>query len=130
MWFRLPKGTSGVSVEMQEFKVEVVDVEGLGYFRAPDYLAPKIIDIPGFAVALPPETDLEDFPPGRAASPNDSAIADLANQLQATTADRDSINSRLQSALSQIELLGQEINRLRDLNVELQAKLDSDGKKK
>lgn len=130
MWFRMPRGTSGVSVEMQEFKVEVVDAEGLGYFRAPDYLAPKIIDLPGFAVALPPDnTDLEDFPPGKGATPNDSAIADLAAQLQATTADRDSVSQRLHAALSQIDLLGEEINRLRGVNQELQTKLDEKAKK-
>jgi hypothetical protein len=131
MWFAMPKGTSGIAVELQEFKVEVVDAEGIGYFRAPDYLAPKIIDLPGFRVSIPPtNTDLEDFPPGKGASPNDSAIADLAAQLQATTMSRDDAHQRLQAALSQIDLLGVEINRLRNVNSELQTKLDEGAKKK
>jgi len=123
MWFRLPVGTAGLSVELQQFEQEVVDAEGFGYFRAPDYLAPKILDLPGFAHVLKPEgTDLEDFPPGRSASPTDNAIADLATQLKATEIDRDSINDRLHQALGQIELLGAEITRLKELNSKLEEK--------
>lgn len=122
MWFRLPKGTSGVSVELQEFETEVVDAEGLGYFRAPEYLAAKILDLPGFVHFNPPEglTDLDDIP--SRSSPSDNAISDLTSQLQTTTASLDDANQRLQIALRQIDALGDEIKRLKVTIGELEGK--------
>lgn len=114
MWFRFPRGTSGVSVELQEFSPEVEDAEGLGYFRAPDYLSAKILDLPGFVRLDPPEglTDLGDIPPSN--STHGQAIVDLTAQVTAITQARDDAVERLTMALSQIEMLGDEIKRLKE----------------
>jgi hypothetical protein len=43
-WFRMPDGTTGLSVEQQEF-----DADESGYFQAPVSLAPKILYLSGFS---------------------------------------------------------------------------------
>jgi hypothetical protein len=123
MWFRFPEGTTGVSVDLQEFDEEVKDAEGLGYFRAPDYLAAKILDLPGFIRINPPNgtTDLDDLPARN--SPNDTAISDLVSQVQALTIGRDDANERCQIALRQVHDLSAEIKRLKVNIGELETKL-------
>lgn len=122
MWFRMPKGTTGVSVDLQEFETEVKDAEGLGYFRAPEYLAAKILDLPGFVAFKPPEglTDLADLP--SKSSPTDNAISDLVAQLSTMTASRDDANERLHIANRQVHSLGEEIKRLQVVIGELETK--------
>jgi FtsZ-binding cell division protein ZapB len=63
MWFIFPVGATSITVEQQPFKVEIEDVEGRGYFRAPDHFAPQILAIAGFGRASPPEGAPEDLPP-------------------------------------------------------------------
>jgi hypothetical protein len=123
MWFRFPSGTTGVSVDLQEFDIEVTDAEGLGYFRAPDYLAAKILDLGGFVRINPPNgtTDLDDLPARN--NPNDNAISDLVSQVQALTIGRDDANERCQIALRQVGDLGAEIKRLKTTIGELETKL-------
>lgn len=125
MWFRMPDGVSGVSVDLQNFETEVKDAKGLGYFRAPDYLAAKILDLPGFVAFEPPEglTELEDIPAHN--SPHSNAIADLTAQLSTMTSLRDDANERLQIALRQVDSLGAEIKRLNVTIGELESKPNS-----
>lgn len=122
MWFRMPPGTSGVSVELQEFETEVRDADGLGYFRAPEYLAPKILDLPGFAAFRPPEglTDLEDLP---VKNVHDNAVSDLVSQLSTTKASLADVNERLQIALREVHAKDGEIGRLKVTIGELETKL-------
>lgn len=102
MWFRFPEGTTGISVQGQEFGAEVEGSDGRMYFRAPDHFAPLIIDMPGFdAVGAPPNTDLPDLPqfdPER-----DSAFVRMSAQIKSLEAERNSLreeNAALQSQLA------------------------------
>lgn len=89
MWFRCPEGTTGISVQGQEFSIEVKDKEGRGYFRAPDHFAPLIIDAGFTASAKPEGTDLPDLP--KEDPERDSAIARLTAQIAALQMERDGL---------------------------------------
>lgn len=43
MWFSFPPGSSGCSIQSQNFTSEFTDAEGRDWFRAPDHFAPKIL---------------------------------------------------------------------------------------
>lgn len=82
MWFKMPKGAGTLTVERQAFVAEVTDSAGIGYFRAPDHFAPRILDLPGFVASDPPE-DLN--PPAddtKQKGQVDKAIGELTQQLQ------------------------------------------------
>jgi len=81
MWFSFPPGYEAISVEQQQFNVEITDTAGVGYFRAPDHFATKILALQGFAVATPPEGAPEDLP--RMDPLRDGAIAELTGTTEA-----------------------------------------------
>lgn len=93
MWFRMAEGVGGISVAGQEFIPEVIDANGVSYFRAPDHFAPQILDNEGFkAVAAPPDTDLPDLPnadPGQAV-----AIAALQSKIDALELEREGLRAQ------------------------------------
>jgi hypothetical protein len=105
MWFRLPKGTSGISVQNQEFSAEATDAEGNEYFRAPDHFAPLILDMPGFvSVGAPPGTDLPDLP--KADPERDTAITRMTATVQSLEAERDTLlkeNAELRERITVLE---------------------------
>ena len=89
MWFKCPAGTTGISVQGQEFGIEVKDKEGRGYFRAPDHFAPLILDAGFSASPKPAGTDLPDLP--KEDPERDSAIARLTAQIAALQMERDGL---------------------------------------
>lgn len=94
----MPLGTSGLSVEQRNFEAEAQDAEGFKYFRAPDFLAPKILELPGFNALKPPDgaTGLDDLP--QVESEADEAMQALGRRLASAEMERDQLrddNKRL-----------------------------------
>lgn len=129
MWFILPEGADGISVERQYFACEIRDGDGRGYFRAPDHFAPVILNVPGFALAEPPDGAPADLP--RADPERDGAIASLsaANEslrleisglsgdlaamraeMLALRNERDSLKNRVEELLRSIAEIKQEVD--------------------
>lgn len=94
MWFVFPKGTSGVSIQQQEFKPELKDDEtGEEYFRAPDHFAAILVGMLKFNQKTPPErlnppADLPKPDPDR-----DGAIGKLAHDLAGARADVEALRA-------------------------------------
>lgn len=80
MWFRFPEGCERISVQLQEFTVEVKDKDGRGCFRAPAHFAPIILGQKGFSQLTDiPAGAPEDLP---AQDPlRDGAIHDLSGKV-------------------------------------------------
>lgn len=106
MWFMLPEGADGISVERQQFACEIRDSVGRGYFRAPDHFAPRILDIPGFALAEPPEGAPEDLP--RADPLRDGAIASLTATNEALRIEISGITGDLNAMRAEMAALRNE----------------------
>lgn len=81
MWFSFPPGCEAISIEQQQFNIEMLGDNNIGYFRAPDHFATKILALNGFAVANPPEGAPEDLP--RTDPLRDGAIAELTGTTEA-----------------------------------------------
>lgn len=92
MWFRFPPGTKGITVQQQEFGVEATDEAG-DYFRAPDHFAGIILDLPGFAMAKPPEGAPADLP--KPDPERDGAVEQLGGQIERLKLELDGANARL-----------------------------------
>lgn len=129
MWFRFPKGASSIAIQQQEFKTEVTDAEGFGYFRAPPHFAPTILSLAGFISAgeLPPDAppDLSPDDPKK-----DQAIAEMAASLDAKTMEIQGLREDLNKAQGQIQVLMGEaakavgtIDQLNDEVLDLKEKL-------
>jgi small-conductance mechanosensitive channel len=91
MWFSFPEGCTSISIERQEFMIELAN-NGVSYFRAPDHFAPRILAINGFAIAkvenLPP--DLPQADPLR-----DGAIGELTRTLESQRLEIQNLHSDL-----------------------------------
>ena len=110
MWFSMPKGCGGITVEHMEFVPEVTDAEGTAYFRAPDHFSTRILGINGFKVAQPPEGAPEDLP--RADPLRDGAIAELTHTLAARDTEVQNLRSDLLAANAKITALMHENEQL------------------
>jgi hypothetical protein len=116
MWFKMPKGCGGISVERQEFGVEFTDNDGGNYFRAPDHFAPMIIGMGmGFTAVDQPPNAPDDLP--KADPVRDNAIAQLTGELQNARAD-------VAAATAQIIALSNEKNDLKKLVEKLTARTE------
>jgi hypothetical protein len=108
---RFPEGTEAVSVHQQNFKVEVKDKDGRGYFRIPNHFAPVLVDIPGFSALDPPEgTDLKDFPP--ADPERDEAIERLTKQVEALRDEVSGLNLELERTRNERDSAKADVTRL------------------
>jgi hypothetical protein len=132
LWFRLPEGTNGVAVEHHAFECEIRDSEGWGYFRAPEHLAPRILEVPGFIVTTPPEGAPEDLP--RADPLRDGAIAQLSQEnqslryeLQNTRIDLEAARAKSASLESLNDKLSHDIKERDNIISQLEDKLEDKG---
>lgn len=103
MWFSMPEGCGGITVELQAFNVEIKDDEGKGYFRAPDHFAPRILQIPGFALAQPPEGAPDDLP--KSDPLRDGAISELTRRVAAQDMEIQGLREDLGAAHAQLTAL-------------------------
>lgn len=118
MWFKMPEGTSGISVELQSFASDVT-FEGRDYFRAPDHFAPRILAIQGFElVTIPPEGFPEDIP--RADPLRDGAIAELTKTVEALKMELGGVRADLNSTVAKAAALA---NEKMDLTAKLEVAL-------
>ena len=106
MWFKMPTGCKAIAVERQEFRAEVTDAQGVNYFRAPDHFAARIIAIPGFIQAMPPEGSPEDLP--KADPIRDSAIGELTGEVTSLRMEVQNLRSDLGSAQARNTALAHE----------------------
>lgn len=112
MWFMFPEGYTRISVEQQQFEVEIVDAQGRGFFRAPNHFAPKILEFKGFKVAdelpdgAPPDLPKED--PKR-----DAAISLLTSNHEAMKAEVAAMREDMSAANARVIALSQENNELK-----------------
>lgn len=121
MWFQMPVGCGGITVERQQFEPEFTDEDGRRYFRAPDHFANRILDIKGFvSVSQPPGApeDLAKEDPKR-----DQTIAELASMRSAQDATIQDLRTDLQVAVSTIAALKNENGDLKRQVEELTAKV-------
>jgi hypothetical protein len=86
LWFKFPDGMSEISVELHNYRAEVVDpVDSLGCFRAPDHYTALILDGSGIRLmpAPPkgaPTNDPE--PPDGVEDPNAILLGGQINSLK------------------------------------------------
>lgn len=123
MWFRLPEGCSGISVERQEFNIEYSDEKGVNYFRAPDHFAPKILAIKGFAMVDAPVGAPDDLP--KADPLRDGAIAELTATAEAQKTQLQNMRSDLEASTSRIVALSNENSDLRKLTTQQAAQIEA-----
>lgn len=110
MWFRMPQGCSGISVELQSFRPDI-NFEGRDYFRAPDHFAPRILAIQGFElVDKPPEGFPEDI--AKADPLRDGAIAELTKSVEALKMENGNLRADLNSCVAKAAALVNEKNEL------------------
>lgn len=121
MWFSLPEGCSGIAVDYEHFECEIRDSDGRGYFRAPEHFAAKLLAIPGFGLAEPPEGAPEDLP--RADPLRDSAIADLTKQNESLRIEIGGLRSDLEAMRAQLHAAEHERDELAKGVKERDAKL-------
>ena len=121
MWFSMPMGCSSISIERQQFVPEIVDEDGLPYFRAPEHFAPRILMLSGFAIAEPPEGAPEDLP--RSDPLRDGAIAQLTTQAEADKREIQDLRSDLQSAVARITALMNENGELQKAKTAAESKV-------
>jgi hypothetical protein len=111
MWMRFPLGTEAVSIFQQEFKPEVTDKDGRGYFRVPNHFAPTLIDIGGFDCLSPPEgTDIEDLP--QPDPERDGAIERLTKQVEALREENGAIQAELDRSRTELAQAKADVARL------------------
>lgn len=115
MWFRMPEGVAGISVELQSFRPDV-EFEGRSYFRAPDHFAPRILANKGFElIDRPPEGFPDDI--ARADPLRDNAIAELTKTVEALKTELGGVRADLNSCVARAGALVNE-------KAELTAKLE------
>lgn len=128
MWFRMPAGTNGVTIELREFEAEAEakaeDGKVYKYFRAPDYLAPKIVALPGFLTMAPPDgaTMLSDLPETDAEQ--DELTGGLTKKLAEVTQERDELKALLHDAQLLVKQSDQKVRDAERYSAELQNKVD------
>jgi hypothetical protein len=116
MWFRMPEGVSGISVELQSFAPDI-EFEGRSYFRAPDHFAPRILSNTGFElVDKVPEGFPEDIP--KTDPLRDGAIAELTQSVEALKRELGGVRVDLNATVAKAAALAAE-------KAELMAKLEA-----
>lgn len=139
MWFQLPEGCGGITVERQEFMPEFRNDKGTAYFRAPDHFAPRILALKGFVAVQQPEGAPEDLPKEDPA--RDGAIEELTRNLEAQRIEVQNLRSDLAAAVSRISAMTNErtdlnttlakaLARVAELEEELEDRPTVEGKKK
>lgn len=129
-WFRFPEGTDVVSIERQNFITEARDINGRGYFRAPDHFAGIIKSLPGFSITDPPEgTDLPDLP--KSDPLRDSTISEQARKIEALElsvqnlqTDNSAMSANLASTLAERDDLKLKLHEMTMERDELQEKIE------
>ena len=139
MWFVMPAGCGGITVERQEFSPEFEDEKGRRYFRAPDHFATRILALQGFASVGQPEgapADLVKEDPVR-----DQAIVELTGVSAAQADEIRNLRSDLTAATATIAALKNENtdlktaierqgSRITELEEELEDRPAAEAKKK
>ncbi len=123
MWFSMPDGCGGITVELQAFDVEIRDDNGKGYFRAPDHFAPRILSIPGFAMAEPPAGAPDDLP--KADPLRDGAISELTRRGAAQDIEIKSLSEDLAVERAKNKALESEVGELKKTVAVREATIDS-----
>jgi len=107
MWFKFPAGCDRISIERQEFAVEVKDEDGEGYFRAPDHFSARILELKGFSVA----TTLPEGSPADLPKPDplrDNAITALTNTVEALKLEAQNLRTDLSVSMAKVRTLENE----------------------
>lgn len=98
MWFRMPEGCAGISVEQQNFQSDV-NFEGRDYFRAPEHFAPRILANKGFdLVDRPPEGFPDDI--AKSDPLRDNAIVELTKTVEALKMELGGVRSDLNATVA------------------------------
>lgn len=101
MWFSMPSGCGGITVERQEFVPEITDDRGVAYFRAPNHFATKILALKGFVSVVDlPEGAPADLP--KEDPLRDGAIEELTNTVEAQKIEIQNLRADLTVATSRI----------------------------
>lgn len=110
MWFKFPKGCDTISVEQQSFRIEAMDDEGRGYFRAPPHFAARILALNmGFvADAEPPANAPDDLP--REDPARDGAITELTKVNEALRLEIAALRSDLEAERARSRAMATERN--------------------
>lgn len=124
MWFAFPKGVSAASFQQQDFKPEVTDEKGRGYFRAPNHFAPVILGVPGFVQLEPPPSagapaDLPAPDPLR-----DGALAQMGREIESLKRELASARADVVSGHAAFAAVTKERDLLRSRVLELQKQLE------
>jgi hypothetical protein len=121
VWFKFPKGAESISVEQQSFGIEAKDAEGGCYFRAPNHFAAKILGIPGFITAEPPEGSPADLP---LSDPlRDGAISELSRENDGLKQELQQLREDLGASTAKIMALNTEKTELLKQVAELEGKV-------
>ena len=127
-WLQFPDGTERITVERQEFSVEVRDDAGHGFFRLPDHFVPRVLAVGGFRVTPPPTGAPEDH---TAVDPlRDGALSELLREnetlkqkLTDVTADKISDEAGVRALTQERNGYRDEVNALKDANAFLTERL-------
>lgn len=120
MWLKYPTGTERISVEQQNYEVEVRDEKNNGYGRVPNALVARLVNL-GFHKADPPEGAPADLP---LADPlRDGAISDLTVANEQLRKDAESLRSDMGAANAKIGALVTERDKLLETVKTLETKL-------
>lgn len=124
MWFRFPEGVSEISIQQLNFKAEweeegevkdgnTVRKVTWQFFRAPEHLAPYIMDLKDFAAVGQPEGAPDDLAPGDPGS--STTIQSITGQMNSLQEE----NLRLREV---VERLTQEMKVLEARTIAAEAK--------
>ena len=115
MWFSFPDGTSGCSIEGQNFSAEFQDKEKREWFRAPDHFAPKILGMgigySSLAPGVKPDgCDVDDLTPtfgaiGAQIGEQAQVIASLKGELMLANESLQKLAAQQRQAESEVAML-------------------------
>jgi len=123
MWFQFPPGAESITVQRQNFGVEIKDAQGIGYFRAPSHFAPTILAIPGFGLArdLPDDAPVDNTGTGK----EEKAMSSLAASLEAKDMEIQGLREDLNAAMAENASLKEKNAQLLADNDKLQDLMDN-----
>lgn len=122
MWFAFPKGAETIVVERQQFQAEAVDVNGANCFRAPSHFAPRILNIPGFALAAEiVDKTLTDL--SETSSTEGQAIERLTKELEAKATELQTLREDYHKTRAETLALGKERDDLKTRLAAAEAKV-------
>jgi len=141
MWFKFPEGTTGISVERQNFSSEAIDPkDNRGCFRAPNHFAQAILGQKGFELLgeIPPdfpEDNSIQFPGGGI---NDTSLAaentmlknsleEMRTNLQTVSTDLNAASANLGAVMHERDQLKLELHEVKTELANLKNDLEDEG---